>query len=297
MTPRVTVVVLTYCNEDEAADCIESLLQSTYDNATILVVDNASPDGSGERLRARFPMVEHLQSGRNGGYTAGNNRGIEWALAHDSDYVMLLNDDTVVDAGCIERLVAAAEDTGAAATAPLIVYYDEPGIVWYGGGTVSRIRGICVHTLENKPVDPAQTRMPVTFVCGCCTLIRADVLRRLGGFDESYFTYAEDLELSVRLAEAGHTMVYEPSARVLHRTGRRTEPSARAITLRDKNRRRMVSRHYGLADRIRFGLWFYPTRAIHLVRYLVTGDWARSRATLAGSFGSIADTRGPVRFA
>jgi hypothetical protein len=297
MTPSVTVVVLNYCNEDESAACVESLLGSTYPEVTILLVDNASPDSSGERLRARLPMVEHLQTGRNGGYTAGNNRGIEWALARGSDFVMLLNDDTVVDADCIGKLVSAAEETSAAAAAPLIVYYDEPGVVWYGGGSVSRARGICVHTLANQPVDPAQTRTPITFVCGCCAMIRAEVLRKLGGFDESYFAYAEDLELSVRLAAAGYSMVYEPSARVLHRTRRRTTPSPWAIALRDKNRRRMVARHYGVVDRIRFALWFYPTRGIHFLRYIATGDWPRSRATLAGTFGSIADTAGPARFA
>jgi GT2 family glycosyltransferase len=295
--PHVTVVVLAYNNEDETAACLESLLGSTYEPVTILLVDNASPDGSGERLHARFPEVAYLQTGTNGGYTAGNNRGMEWALARGTDYVLLLNYDTEVDRHCIERLVRAAEETGAAATAPLICYYDEPNVVWYGGGRFSRTRAMVTHLLENRPIDPSQARMPITFVCGCCALIRAPALRELGGFDESYFMYGEDMELSVRMAAAGHRMIYEPGALVLHRIDRQSEPTPWQIVLRDKNRRRMVARHYDMLDRVRFAAWFYPTRAVHYVRYFVRGDADRRRAIVTGAFDSIADTRGPVRLA
>jgi GT2 family glycosyltransferase len=288
-------VVLTYCNEDEAAACLASLSRSTYDALTVLLVDNASPDGSGARLHARFPDVEYLPAAVNGGYTAGNNRGMEWALARDSEYVLLLNDDTDVDGECVTRLVSAAEESGAAAAVPQITYFDEPHVVWYAGGSYSRARVMCTHYRENQSVDPSTERREITFVCGCCLLIRADVLRALGGFDESYFTYAEDLELSVRLHRAGYRMVYEPTARVLHRIGRSAESTARQIVLRDKNRRRLVARHYRGLERVVFWLWFYPTRAIHFARYVVRRDWARVRAILTGAFGSIADTAGPVR--
>src|SRR5450759_4195108 len=131
MAARVTAIVLTYCNEVEAAACLRSLAASSYDALTILLVDNASPDGSGERLRARFPNIPYLQARVNGGYTAGNNRGMEWALAHGAEYLLILNDDTEIDPDCVSRLVRAAEETGAAAVAPQILYYDEPDTVWY----------------------------------------------------------------------------------------------------------------------------------------------------------------------
>ena len=295
MAARVTAIVLTYCNEVEAAACLESLAASSYDALTILLVDNASPDGSGERLRARFPNIAYLQASVNGGYTAGNNRGMEWALAHGAEYLLILNDDTEIDPDCVSRLVRAAEETGAAAVAPQILYYDEPDTVWYGGGTYSRTRAMATHLLENQPIDPAQTRMPITFMCGCCFLIRADVLREVGGFDESYFTYVEDLELSVRLIRAGRALLYEPAARVLHRIGRTAPPTARQILLRDTNRRRMVAQHYGVLERIRFALWFYPTRAIHLIRYAVQRDWPKAKAIVSGAFGSIAGGVGHTR--
>ena len=287
MPATVTVIVLTWNNEAEAADCLESLQASRGIPLNILLVDNASPDGSGDRLHARFPDVDYLQTGYNGGYTAGNNRGIEWALARGSEYLLVLNDDTIVDPDCVAKLLDTARETGAAVVTPQILYYDEPDTVWYGGGVFSPMRAIGTHLRENLPVDPGQTRMPVTFVCGCCFLIRADVVRELGGFDESFFTYVEDTELSVRLARAGHAMLYEPSARVLHRIGRAALATPFQIRQRDRNRRRLVARHFGLLERLRFALWFYPTRIVHLCRYVVRFDWLRARSIVEGAFGSI----------
>jgi GT2 family glycosyltransferase len=285
--PRVTVVVLTYCNEDEAAACIESLQRMEYPALDILLVDNNSPDGSGERLRDRYPTINYLQSGTNGGYTAGNNRGIEWALAHGAEYLLILNDDTELDPDCVTHLVNAAAETGVAAVAPLIVYYDEPDVVWYAGGSFSPIKAVGNHWHENEPVPREQERRPITFVCGCCFLIRADVIRAVGGFDESYFTYVEDTEMSVRLARSGYSMLYEPKARVLHRIGRAAPATPNQIRLRDRNRRRLVARHFTAGERIRFALWFYPTRIIHWLRYIVTGDREREKALRAGVFHSI----------
>jgi GT2 family glycosyltransferase len=232
--------------------------------------------------------VRYLQTGSNLGYAGGNNRGFAAALDLGADYVLVLNDDTVVDRDCVQALVDAARETDSAVTAPLIVYYDRPDLVWYGGGVLSRARALGIHVGENEPIDPAQQRAPTSFVCGCCFLIRADALRAVGGFNETFFAYAEDVELSLRLAEAGYRMTYEPKARVLHRIAPSAAPSAFQIRQRDRNRRRIAALHYGALERARFASWFYPTRLAHLTRYLLTGNIECARAIIAGAFGSIA---------
>jgi GT2 family glycosyltransferase len=158
MQPRVAVVVLTYGSEAEAADCFRSLAQSSYPSLTIVHVDNDSPDGAYERLCREFPDVVHIQTGANLGYAAGNNRGFAWALENGAEYVMVLNDDTIVDPQCVSRLVAAAEETGAAAVAPLITYYDEPNIVWYAGGSYSRARDVQASSRERARAARPGTR-------------------------------------------------------------------------------------------------------------------------------------------
>lgn len=287
MTARVTAIVLNWCAETDTAACLESLTASSYGALTVLLVDNGSPDGSGDRLHARFPAIPYLQTGENLGYAAGNNRGIDWALQHGAELVLVLNDDTVIDPDCIARLVRACGETGSAVAAPQIVYFDEPSVIWYGGGRFSMGRGMGMHLRENEPVETSGGRQPITFACGCCFLIRADVLGAVGGFDESFFAYVEDAELSLRLARAGYTMVYEPAALVRHRIRRDQSETAFQIRQRDRNRRRMVRRHYGIWDRLRFAGWFYPTRMIHLANYAMRGRWNMARALLEGTFGRL----------
>jgi GT2 family glycosyltransferase len=118
-------------------------------------------------------------------------------------------------------------------------------------------------------------------------LIRSDVVRRIGGFDESFFAYVEDVELSVRLMRSGVEMMYEPSARVLHRVTPHDVGSPFQIRQRDRNRRRLVRLHYSPFSRLGFGLWFYPTRFVHLLRYSALRDWPRARAIIEGTLGRL----------
>ena len=251
----------------------------------MLLVDNGSPDGSGDRLHSRFPDVPYLQTGSNAGYAGGNNRGMEWALDRGAHFVFVVNNDTVVDPDCVSRLVAAAVETGAAVVAPQIRYFDAPDMIWYGGGDFSKVRAVGVHRSENRVALAEQQRSAATFVTGCSFLIRADALRAVGGFDEAFFAYVEDTELSVRLNRAGYALVYEPKALVLHRIAPRAEETPFQIVQRDRNRRRLVAKHYGAADRLLFSLWFYPTRGVHFARYLSRGDWARARSIVVGALG------------
>lgn len=284
--PKVIAVVLNWCNAPDTAVCLTSLVASRYAGLTVLLIDNGSPDGSGGTLHAQFPNVPFLQTGSNLGYAGGNNRGFAWALDHDAAYVLVLNNDTVIDPDCVSRLVQAAEETGAPVVAPQIRYFDETDRIWYGGGSFSPMRALGMHQTNDESSE-SNGRRPVTFVCGCCFLVRADVLRDVGGFDESYFAYVEDVELSLRLTRAGYGLLYEPAAWLLHRIEHDAADTPFRIRQRDRNRRRLVARHYNAADRIRFSLWFYPSRLAHLARYIVRANWACARATVDGAFGAI----------
>lgn len=289
--PRVTAVVLNWCAESDSAACVSSLLESDYPALRVLLVDNGSPDGSGERLRARFAEIDFLQTGSNLGYTGGNNRGIEWAVARGADFVLLVNDDAVVERGCVSAMVGAArsgDDVGV--VSPKILYYDAPDRVWFGGGDFSRVRAIGVHRAEGRRDDPDRDRgvEAITFVTGCCCLISSRVIRSVGSFREEYFAYLEDAELSLRVQEAGFKLLYQPAARVLHRVpvpGENAEPTPSQIRLRDRNRRLLAAAHYGLAGRLQFAAWFYSTRVAHLVRYASRRDWHRVRAVWDGAVG------------
>lgn len=279
----VVAVVLNWSSEELTSECIDSLECSQYSRLRILLIDNGSPDGSGERLHARFPTIPYLQMGRNLGYGVANNRGIEWALAHGADYVLVVNNDAVVLPGAIGRLVdAASSEEAVAIVAPFIGYHDDPETAWYAGGDFSVLRGLGVHRVKS-PAEGLTKPEEITFATGCVCLISARAIREVGTFAEDFFAYVEDAEFCVRVRRAGYRILYEPRARALHHTPRlEDDPAPFKIRLRDRNRRRVMRRHFGPLVRISFLARFYVTRLILLMRYGARLDWPRAAAVVQG---------------
>jgi len=282
-TASVVAVVLNWSAEELTSECIDSLECSQYSRLRILLLDNGSPDGSGDRLHARFPTIPYLQMGQNLGYGVANNRGIEWALAHGADYVLVVNNDAVVLPGAIGRLVdAASSEEDVAIVAPFIGYHDDPETAWYAGGDFSVLRGLGVHRIKG-PAEGLTKPEEISFATGCVCLISARAIREVGTFAEDFFAYVEDAEFCVRLRRAGYRILYEPRARALHHTPRlEDDPAPFKIRLRDRNRRRVMRRHFGPLVRISFLARFYVTRLFLLMRYGARLDWPRAAAVVQG---------------
>ncbi len=292
MSETVHAIVLNWNGESDTAACLDSLLAQRDVQLEILLVDNASPDGSGERLHARYPALEYLQTEANLGYAGGNDRAIEHLLARGASWILVVNNDTVADPDCVRLLLgAAATHERIAAVSPLITRFDDPARIWFAGGRMDRARAIGVHEHENETVAAAygessarDTRFrECTFLCGCCLLLRASALAEVGLFRADFFAYVEDVDLSLRLTARGWKIGWVAAAGLSHRVPPfGTAPSPLQITLRDRNRRRMVASQYPPGWRIVFALWFYPTRVLHLLRYGLSGDRRRARAVLEG---------------
>lgn len=285
--PKIIAVVLNWCGEGVTTHCIRSLLSSDYPHLSTLLVDNGSPDGSGERLRSSFPEVEFLQTGQNLGYAGGNNLGIKRGLERNADYILILNNDTVLDPCAVSKLVETTKnpDGPVGGIAPKILYHDDPERIWYAGGEFSPIKGLGLHWRNGELDQPdgAEDTCKITFMTGACCLLSAEALRVLKGFDEDFFAYVEDAELSLRMRQAGYTMHYQPAARVFHHCSLPgTPPSVFQIRQRDINRCRIMKKHASLGQRLPFLARFYVTRSLLLLRYIFTKDWHRARAILQG---------------
>ena len=181
----------------------------------ILVVDNNSHDDSLARALLRFPDLEVIQTGANLGYTGGNNVG--FAHSTMSGSVLVLNPDvTFEDPNVLARLVAALQkDNTLAAVAPIIVRTD--GVPEY---TETRLDPHLA--LVGKAVPPASTLpdvIPQKWLDGAIFLARAPVIADIGGFDERYFLFCDEVDLAIRLRAAGWTLGLVTSARVRHRRG------------------------------------------------------------------------------
>ena len=136
--PLVLAVVVNWNGAAVIEPCLATLLASTYPNLRVLVVDNASTDGSVATVRERFPSVRVLEAGENSGYAGGVNAGLEEAKREGAAYALLLNNDIELDAGAVGELVkSASSNERAAFVGPLIYYADRPDVIWSAGGEVS----------------------------------------------------------------------------------------------------------------------------------------------------------------
>jgi GT2 family glycosyltransferase len=207
---------------------------------------------------------------------------MEWALAEGATRILVINDDAEVNAHTVARLEAALDaDPRAAMAGPTIVYDDAAQSLCWAGGTLDVKRAL--GTVSGLPAALGETSRECGFVSGCCVMLRAEVVRQLGGFAASYFSYGEDVELSVRYARAGWRLLWVPEAQVVHHTPWPEPPIAPwKLTMRDRNRRRMVRAHYTLGERVSFAVWFWPTRLVRLAQYTLTLDWARAKAQWRG---------------
>lgn len=215
--PRSVLAVITIYNGREmTADCLNSLAASTYDRVAPLIIDNASTDGSAEYLASRFPGLKIVRQPGNDGVSRAYNRGIREAWAGGYEYVLIMNNDTVLAPDCLDLLVQRAQAVDAPEIlAPLMMYYDRRDSVWFCGGFVDRLRGEAAHcpTLQEFR-DRAQTDR---FITTCALFMPARVSRRIGLFDERFYMYYDDTDYSVRATAAGCRLDIVEQARLYHR--------------------------------------------------------------------------------
>ncbi len=220
MQPRVAILVLCYNGIADTLACLASLQQIDYPRKRydVIVLDNASHDGTPERVRAAFPQTVVIENGANLGFAAGNNVGLRYTLAHGYDYALLLNNDTEVAPDFLSELVAAAEaDPTVGAVGPLIYYHAAPERIWSAGGAIDWRRGVC--TMAGEEADGGQYRQArdVDFVTGCAMLIRCAALERVGLLDERFFMYFEESEWCVRATRASLRVRFIPQAKLWHK--------------------------------------------------------------------------------
>jgi GT2 family glycosyltransferase len=221
--PRVAIIVLTMNNYDDTKECLVSLQKVRYPNFDVVVVDNGSVDDSYARLKREFPEVSMVASKENLGFAGGNNLGIEHALRCDPDYMVLLNNDTFVDPYFLNNLVQVAEsDPRIGILGAKIFYASEPQKIWYAGGSVKYLRGLCLHLGQDRmDQDGEFSRVADTeFVTGCLMMVRSSILSKIGLLDDRLFLYWEDTDFSMRVQKAGFRCVFVPTAHAWHKISR-----------------------------------------------------------------------------
>lgn len=220
--PNVAIIVLTWNQRDLTLDCLASLQRLEYpaDRLRLIVVDNGSTDGTATLIQNTFPDVTVLVNDENLGFAEGNNVGIRHALETDVDYIMLLNNDTVVDPAMLTELVSVAEsDDTIGMVGPKMLYYDQPDVVWCAGNRINwRNGGTIRMDADLRDEDSTRTAPEqVDFVTACALCVRRKVIEEVGLLDSRFFIYYEETDWCCRARSAGWRVVYVPTARLWHK--------------------------------------------------------------------------------
>lgn len=285
---KLAVILVNYNGEKYNTACIESLrVAHSIGEMKIIVVDNASQDGSVELLREQYGKeedVELIALDDNYGFSYANNVGIRRAEEWGADYVLLLNNDTEVEPSMLLRLRECAQRRPDSVIVPKIYYSDDRKRIWSAGGSVSPVVRKVRHIGLNE-IDEGQYEQEteIGFATGCCLFIPMSVIRRAGVLDERFFLYYEDTEYSFRLRKMGMHIYYCPRAVMYHKVGASTRGADSPLCAY------YIARNWLLCNRLHLGcrypvflVYYIINRTTCCLLWLAQGKAALVRATLRG---------------
>jgi GT2 family glycosyltransferase len=274
--PLISIVILNWNGKDSLSSCIQSAKEQTYPNIEVILVDNASTDGSAEYIKNLFPDLLLIANQENLGYGGGNNRGIQEARGK---YIFILNNDTEIEKECVEELWRCMESNPEiGVTTPKILLYDRRNRISAAGLTIYP-DGLSIGRGRLEPQEKYNRMEEVFFGSGCASLLRKEMLEQIGLFDEDFFAYAEDTDLGWRARLAGWKAFYVPEAVVYHHHSKTFGTySPRKAFLVERNRIWVAWKNFPLPFLF---LWPFYTA----LRYFYQGIGVLTQRGASGIFG------------
>jgi hypothetical protein len=243
--PYIITVILNTNRCNDTLEALASLKLNTYENHRIIVLDNASTDGSVQAISAEFPEVRIIELEKNLGYAGNNNVGIKVALAEGADWVLVLNEDTILAQECLSKLSEAGQgDPQIGILGPMVYHHNEPDVIQSAGGKLGH-NWQTWHIAQNEK-DQGQLSQPhtVDWISGCALLVRRQVIEQVGMLDERFFYYFEETEWCMRARERGWVIMHVPQAKLWHKGVQRDyHPSPNVTYYATRNRFLMLAKH------------------------------------------------------
>lgn len=296
MFPKVSIIILNWNGKEDTIECLESLKHITYPNYEILLVDNGSTDGSVECFKERYPETEIIENGENLGFAEGNNVGIRRAMDKGTEYVLPLNNDTVVDSHFLEELIEVAEkDQKIGIVGPKIYYYDNKQKINSAGGTINWSTGVGIN-IGIGDIDNGQFNdcKDVDYLMGAAILIKKKLIKEIEGFNKEFFLLLEDTELCVRAQKAGYRTVFCPNSKIYHKEGVSGEKSPNSLYYMYRNRILFLKKHfpYGYIKWNTVLIYISIRTILGIMICLKQGKFASSQAMLKGYIDGLLENTG-----
>ena len=270
---KIFVILVNYNGSDDTIECVQSLLSIDYKNIEILIVDNGSDTEQIKILKDKLSdRINIIYLENNIGFAGGNNAGIKYSLKQNADYILLLNNDTIVESNLLTVLmnsIRAGNNIGICG--PGINYYSDHRRIWSVGGKISKIRGtgVAIRKLKKNEKDSDKY---VSFVSGCCMLIKKEVFQKVGNFDDNFFLYVEDADFCYRTIKAGFKICFNPQVKIYHKVGNSTKSKSPNISLYYTTRNRLFfAKKYFQNIFFLTVLYIFITMSIKSIFWIFTG--------------------------
>jgi len=251
----VSVIILNYNGRKVIEECLEALLNNTYKNYEIIIVDNASKDNSLElakKVIELFPRKKIIRNKKNLFFAEGNNIGIEHS---NGDYVVVLNNDVVVEGNFIYEVVKAFEDETVGACQPKVMLYNDPERIDNAGNFIDSFGYSQGRGRGEADEGQYDNKKDILFAGGAVMALRKTILDEIGSFDSKFYAYCEDLDLSWRIRLKGYKIRLISEAKVYHHVGAVTSEEIKNIEVKNnlsfhfrKNRLTTLIKNYSLLN-------------------------------------------------
>lgn len=257
-TSNVSIVILNWNQKDKTLACLRSLKKVSYPHYEIVLVDNGSTDDSVSAIRKEFPEITIIENRRNLGVAGGRNVGIKYVQKKRIDYVLLLDNDTIVDKDFIAEMVKAGEENKRVGILTgKIYFYSEPNKIWCAGCSLSLYRRH-ISAIGYDEIDKGQydELREVDHVAGCCLMIKKNVIDEIGLLDQNFIEYfTEDTDWCLRAKRKGYKVVYVPRSKIWHRVIKKISVNERYWYLQGRNLMWLMRKHAQWHHWIGFGFF------------------------------------------
>ena len=220
--PKVSIIILNWNGFEVTMECLDSLKKIKYPNYEIIVVDNASSGDDVKILKEKYgDFIQIIANDQNYGYPEGNNIGMRYAMEKGTDYLLLLNNDTVVDSEFATELVKVAEsDPSIGMTGSKIYYYDRPNMMQATGGRIHWWLGVIeVCAQDENDVGQYDNVTERDYLFGTSLLIKKSLIEKISFLDPYYFFGVEEYDYCTRAKQAGFRIIYVPKSKIWHKVG------------------------------------------------------------------------------